>query len=440
MPQNQQVAKARPWLAKSGLIAGVIILAGGAVWFFTQQKAERPDSISDIPFTAPESIQAPVEEVKGAADLPESRIVLADRAVTAIDDNGDNKYKYTFQLADFTGAKRFTFGEATDLTYEPIMLYGNDRLAIYSEVSADENRTLSFSGEIEKSALPPYRYSGVLVDPGNTIMAYAGSDDTQDGEVDSIVVRTLVDSNERTVKNDAFVDPDEQPYPTLVPLAFSSAKDELYVQGTLDSEDPAAAYTLFRVKISDLSVQTVFSQAVDETTGKFRRLVGVYPDLGYAVVEAFDGGAIDEMDTESTPVPLKLEKYLLVDSDKFETWVTRAGVGVPVMLGANPVSPDGRYVVLESADPEQAGVIIWNVSDGAFTRMTEQGSFLAWSPDSHYVLIENFDYKGEGSYILQSLEVETKRQYDIFSQDDTSEGTGLNKIGDHFTLYLGITS
>lgn len=413
---------------------GVAVIAGGAVWFVSRQD-KRPDSISDIPFVEPEPIQSPIEEVKGVADLPDSRIVLAERIVTSIDENGDNKYDYSFQLVDFTGAKRFTFGKSTDLTYEPIMLLGKDRLGIYSETSEEENRILKFSGEIQKSSLPPYRYSGVLVDPANKVMAYAGSDAGQDGAADTIVLRTLSDDSEKTIENNAFIDQNKEGYPTLIPLAFATGNDTLFVEGTLDSEDPAAAYALFRVDLKDLSVKLVFSQAVDETTGQFRRLVGVYPDLGYAVVEAFEGGTIEA--TEVIPAPLKLEKYLF-ETEKFETWVTRAGVGVPVMLGANPVSPDGRYVAFESADPEQAGIIIWNSADGTFTRQTEQGTFLAWSPDSRYVLIENLDYEADGSYILRSLEVETRRQYDIFSQADTSEGTGLNKVGDHFTLYLGI--
>ncbi len=417
---------------------GLLLLIGaGAVWLVRFKN--QPADLSALPFTAPEQVSGEPAAVKGVSDIPGGQVVFAERTVTEIDAAGNNRYHYRFLATDFTGLKQLVFAELDDLQYEPIAMFGPDRLVVFND-SGDsaKNRVLALSGETVEEFTPPYRPNGFLKSPDQKTLAYVADADSAETEVaaEKIMIRSMADGAERAIDSNKF-NSGELKFAAYYLLAWSPDSSQLYVEGLIDPNEPIVGFELARVNLKDDSVEILYRDEGDPEQIKPRELIGIYPDLGFALFQTVDFGSIDETDSS---VKTTVERFDL-SAKTLADWIKQPAVAVPVSPFLDPLSPNGNYLILESQTADLQGLIVWNTQSGDLERLTDQGSFLAWSPDSRSVLFEIVnDEAPDGSYQLNSLELSSRRQYRIYSQPSISEGTGLNQVGDLFNLFIGVAS
>lgn len=418
---------------------GLVALIGIAAFSLFRSKGDQVE-LADVPFQPPEQITGQPEAVKGVSDIPGGQVVFSERTVTNIDESGNNQYHHRFVAADFTGLKQAVFAEADNLQYEPITMYGPDRLVIFDESGETEkNRVLALNGQTVEEFTPWYRPGGFLKSPDGKTLAYI--DDVEPTEADDstaekLVIRSIDSGAERSIESAKFNSGDLK-FTAYYLMAWSPDNRLLYVEALVDPNEPLIGYAFAQVDTQNDSVDLMYVDTGNPDQTNQRELVGVYPNLGFAIFQTVDYGSIDQTDSKVETV---IERFDL-STKSFAGWLKRDSVVVPVSPFLDPLSPDGNYLVLESQTEDIQGVIIWNAQTGELERLTDRGSFLAWSPDSRFMLFEILDEaEATGGYQLNSLEISEKRQYQIYSQDVLSEGTGLNQIGDRFNQYIGVAS
>ena len=416
---------------------GLVALIGIAAFSFFRSPDQRVD-LADVPYQPPEQITGQPEAVKGVSDIPGGQVVWAERTVTKIDEAGNNQYHYRFLAADFTGLKQLIFAEADDLQYEPISIYGSDRLIIFDESGETaRNRVLTLAGQTVDEFTPLYRTDGFLKSPDQKTLAYIG--DAEPTEADDsvsakLVIRSVETGEERSLESSKF-DSVDLKFSAYYLMAWSSDSRQLYLEVLVDPDEPSAGYALARIDLADDSVDLMYVDNGNPDQINPRELIGVYPGLGFALFQTVDYGSLDQTDSK---VEALIERFDL-STKSFTDWLKRDSVAVPISPFLDPLSPDGNHLILESQTEDVQGLIIWNTQTGELERLTERGSFLAWSPDSRFILFEILDEaETKGGYQLNSLEVSGQRQYQIYRQDVLSEGTGLNQVGDRFNQYIGV--
>ncbi|USN53746.1 MAG: hypothetical protein H6760_01075 [Candidatus Nomurabacteria bacterium] len=433
-PLRSQGAAQRGNIRIFGTVLFVVVTIAMSV-LLLRLPEKKNGKIADLPFTPAERVATQPQEVLGASDLPAGKIVLAQRSVVAIDGQGNNAYQYAFFLSDFTGQHRFTFAKRDDLLYEAMQVVGGAYLAVYDDSGVGTKDVFRFDGQDPSSTfVPPYQPEGALFSEDGSQMAYVESDEIGDM---TVIVRNMSTNEVEEYASSAFsTDPDASLL--LQPLAFSMDNQELYIEAMQDIGLTTSPYVLYRVQLSDASVTTVFQQGEDEVNTHFKQLVGLFSDMNMALFESLDYGAastaIDNVNVKTTFTTLDLTTL------EQNEWFQYENVASPLAHQYASLSPDRQWLALESLDQTNPGVLLWNTEDKSFRRLTATGSFLAWSPDSRFVLTEQVTFDNSGAYTLSSIDLQSGKEYVIFQQSDLSEGTGLNQIGDSFSLFLGIAS
>ncbi|MFH2097461.1 MAG: hypothetical protein ABII24_02870 [bacterium] len=412
----------------------MVIIVGGAFLIYRDQD-NQASVVASLPFLESEQVTVTTEEVKGVADISESRVVMADREVIEVDGQGNNKYQYTFYLTDFTGAKKFKFYETDQLAYEPIVLLDKDRIAIYHETDSSQDRLIDFQGQPVDQVIPPFRFQGSVYSQDRTKLSFVEISDNEIGGDDLIIVN-LADNNRTTIANSDFWIDDLQ-FPVIRPWAFNQDSSELFVQALLDDQNPATAYALFRVLLADNMATPFFQDKGEPEADKYYTLIGVYPDQGFALVDLFDSASLTD---PAIDLPKIMFAKIDLNDGQLSNWTEQTGLGIPLNPLADPLSPNGRLIMFESMDQKNPGLVLWDIQADTLTRLTNEGNFLSWSPDSRFFMFETVDYEGTGEYTIFSYEIESNSTYQLVSQSMLSEGTGLNSVGDSFRLFLGVSS
>jgi dipeptidyl aminopeptidase/acylaminoacyl peptidase len=316
-------------------------------------------------------------------------------------------------------------------------MLGSGSVAVFPETE-DGATVIDLDGKAQSASVPPYRYLGWLPSPDGTSVAVAEADEAEDGTgADRLILWDRASGERRTIPVDLQSVDIGEPPSFLVPLAFDTAKKNLYLQARQSLDDDFAGFALLRIDLDAGSSEVLLTQSEEETSP--RRLVSIAPDLDFALFERQSPDSAD--DTERAP-DLDIEAFSLADR-AFSLWFSQAGVQAPAIPATSPLSPDGRFLALESSDLEHPGVLFWDAKEKKLIRMTESGGFLGWTPDGQNMLVEEIlQNEGEetSQYQVQSIDRESRELTTVFRYNDVSEGGGMNAKGDTFFQLIGISS
>ncbi len=133
-----------------------------------------------------------------------------------------------------------------------------------------------------------------------------------------------------------------------------------------------------------------------------------------AVVLGALGGSAGAAGAAATAGAAAITYVTGTNSAKPQVWVADAQGRHARKLGTGSfplISPNGKYVAVNSFGALSAGVIIYNTSGGVFGKFGKAGTPVAWSSDSRYLATTVFDpvSKGVGKSGLSVIAMQTKK-------------------------------
>ncbi len=430
---SYQVGKrARPFTL-AVVTVGILALLG---WLILKDRPSDQGNSDSAPYQEPTVVdQAPVE-VASVAELSDSRVIFSERTVTAVDDGGQNHYHTKIVAVDRTGAKRATVFESDALAYETMAMLGSDRVAIFSE-SEESARLIPLSGQDEASSIPTHRYLGWLSSADGELVAFSEANETEEGSGnDQLFLWSRASGERRQIPIEPQLSASGEPLPFLVPLTFTRDNAELYVEARDSLDEAFSGQALMRANLETGEITQLFSQSLEDATR--RRFIALAPEFDLAL---FARESLDSDQAEGSSDALEIEQFSL-STKEFQPWFVGEKLLLPSPSLTSPLSPDGRMLILESSDPDRPGLFKVARESGSLTRLTEVGAFLGWTPDSRSVLLEEVRLGGteeSGQYRVDVLDLEEQKLRTLFQQPNSSEGSGLNKVGDQFFGVIGFS-
>ncbi|MFA5069899.1 MAG: hypothetical protein WC528_01325 [Patescibacteria group bacterium] len=436
----------------TNFLAGVIVLVfglaviivGGFLYFKFHGAKTRADNALQPAISFFESAG---REVTSQAEITSPiKLIYAERIVTEVGQTGDNKYTTNYYLTDLKGENKYRFYQAGDLTLESAYPYIDNSLIILKEFGQAENRALGLDGLPKDVFLPPvYFGTDFILSDDHKNIAYLESKKADKEDVASTDFKYLIKIKNLTDNTVKEFDPlkiknNDQSFSQYFPLAFSADQKILYIYGTDEISDNMWQNTtgLYALNISSMESEEVYYFSPEESEEKDRfMLLAVYPILDLALVSrAPQMIKNDELvfRTQLQTLNLQTKKFSDLYIDE-----TADHVG----MGGKILSPDGQKLILLKDAFYDQGLSYYDISARKTYKLTDQGEFIAWLSDNETVIYQKLLSNQENETILSekielhALNIRTKEDYKIYTQNVLYEGASLNRAGDTYYSWIG---